>query len=50
MQLDNTWNQLQTLCEYVDDTEDFINIELDSHRNGLIRVRAAFRQLPSYAS
>ncbi|GAB4815414.1 hypothetical protein N2152v2_002460 [Parachlorella kessleri] len=36
--LDSTWNQLQTLCEYVDDTEDFINIELDSHRNQLIRL------------
>jgi hypothetical protein len=25
--------RMQTLSEYVDDTEDFINIELDSHRN-----------------
>lgn len=38
MRLDNTWNRLQTLTEYVDDTEDFINIELDSHRNQLIRL------------
>jgi magnesium transporter len=38
MQIDNTWNKLQTLTEYVDDTEDFINIELDSHRNQLIRL------------
>lgn len=38
MRLDNTWNKLQTLTEYVDDTEDFINIELDSHRNQLIRL------------
>ena len=29
---------MQTLSEYVDDTEDFINIELDSHRNQLIRL------------
>lgn len=38
MQVDNTYNKLQTLCEYIDDTEDYINIELDSHRNELIRV------------
>ncbi|KDD72467.1 hypothetical protein H632_c3305p0, partial [Helicosporidium sp. ATCC 50920] len=38
MQLDNTFNKLQTLCEYIDDTEDYINIELDSHRNELIRL------------
>jgi magnesium transporter len=38
MRLDNTWNRMQTLSEYVDDTEDFINIELDSHRNQLIRL------------
>ena len=29
---------MQTLSEYVDDTEDFINIALDSHRNQLIRL------------
>ncbi|KAL4856218.1 Magnesium transporter MRS2-7 [Chlorella vulgaris] len=38
MQIDNTYNKLQTLCEYIDDTEDYINIELDSHRNSLIRL------------
>ncbi|KAK9832888.1 hypothetical protein WJX74_000837 [Apatococcus lobatus] len=38
MQLDNTYNKLQTLCEYIDDTEDYINIELDSQRNQLIRI------------
>ncbi|KAL4451649.1 hypothetical protein ABPG75_007311 [Micractinium tetrahymenae] len=38
MQIDNTFNKLQTLCEYIDDTEDYINIELDSHRNSLIRL------------
>ncbi|EFN56043.1 hypothetical protein CHLNCDRAFT_57773 [Chlorella variabilis] len=37
-QIDNTYNKLQTLCEYIDDTEDYINIELDSHRNALIRL------------
>ncbi|KAG7667553.1 hypothetical protein Ndes2526B_g07491 [Nannochloris sp. 'desiccata'] len=38
MMVDNTCNKLQTLAEYIDDTEDFINIELDSHRNQLIRL------------
>lgn len=38
MQVDNAWNKLQTLAEYIDDTEDFIAIELDSHRNQLIRL------------
>ena len=36
--LDNTWNKLQTLTEYVGDTEDFVNIKLDSQRNQLIRL------------
>lgn len=38
MQVDNTWNKLQTLTEYIDDTEDYINIQLDSQRNQLIRL------------
>jgi magnesium transporter len=38
MQMDNAWNKLQTLTEYVDDTEDYVNIELDSHRNKLIQL------------
>ncbi|KDD71557.1 hypothetical protein H632_c4800p0 [Helicosporidium sp. ATCC 50920] len=38
MQLDNTYNKLQTLYEYVDDTEDFITLELDNKRNQIIRV------------
>lgn len=38
MQVDNVWNRLQTLKEYIDDTEDLINIELDQHRNQLISV------------
>ena len=38
MQVDATFNRLQTLCEYIDDTEDYINIELDNHRNQLIRL------------
>uniref|UniRef100_A0A1D2AE65 Magnesium transporter n=1 Tax=Auxenochlorella protothecoides TaxID=3075 RepID=A0A1D2AE65_AUXPR len=39
MQLDNTYNKLQTLYEYIDDTEDFINLELDSKRNQIIRMQ-----------
>lgn len=38
MQVDNTYNKLQTLNEYINDTEDFVNVELDSKRNQLIRV------------
>jgi magnesium transporter len=38
MQADNTWNKLQTLTEYIDDTEDYVNIQLDSQRNQLIRL------------
>lgn len=38
MQIDNTYNKLQTLMEYIDDAEDYINIELDSHRNQIIQL------------
>ena len=38
LQADNTWNKLQTLTEYIDDTEDYVNIQLDSQRNQLIRL------------
>ena len=38
MHLDNSWNKLRTLSEYIDDTEDFISIELDSHRNQLTAI------------
>ena len=30
MNLDNTWNRLQTLAEYVDDTEDYIKFDVRS--------------------
>lgn len=40
LQLDNTLNRLQTLCEYIDDTEDYINIEQDKNRNQLLQVGA----------
>jgi hypothetical protein len=41
MSLDSTWNRLQAIGEYIDDTEDYVNITLDSHRNQLIQVRHA---------
>ena len=38
MQVDGTLNRLNTLREYIDDTEDYINIQLDNHRNQLIQL------------
>ncbi|WOL08001.1 magnesium transporter MRS2-I-like [Canna indica] len=38
VQLDGTLNKLNTLREYVDDTEDYINFQLDNHRNQLIQL------------
>ncbi|XP_038984881.1 magnesium transporter MRS2-I isoform X2 [Phoenix dactylifera] len=38
MQIDGTLNRLTTLREYIDDTEDYINIQLDNHRNQLIQL------------
>ncbi|XP_048138459.1 magnesium transporter MRS2-I-like isoform X2 [Rhodamnia argentea] len=41
MQIDGTLNKLATLREYIDDTEDYINIQLDNHRNQLIQMQNA---------
>ncbi|GAV69598.1 CorA domain-containing protein [Cephalotus follicularis] len=38
MQIDGTLNKLTTLREYIADTEDYINIQLDNHRNQLIQL------------
>ncbi|KAM7253881.1 hypothetical protein ACFE04_031563 [Oxalis oulophora] len=38
MEIDGTLNKLTTLREYIDDTEDYINIQLDNHRNQLIQL------------
>ncbi|KAK4425565.1 Magnesium transporter MRS2-2 [Sesamum alatum] len=38
MQIDGTLNRLTTLREYIDNTEDYINIQLDNHRNQLIQL------------
>lgn len=35
--IDNTLNKLTSLKEYIEDTEDFINIQLDNVRNQLIQ-------------
>ncbi|KAK6284807.1 hypothetical protein POUND7_003759 [Theobroma cacao] len=35
--IDSSLNKLTTMKEYIDDTEDFINIQLDSQRNRLIQ-------------
>jgi len=43
MNLDNTWNRLQTLAEYVDDTEDYIKFDIDTKRNQFIEVLSYFR-------
>lgn len=34
--------------EYIDDTEDYINLELDSHRNTIIQVCPFDVLLPTY--
>ncbi|XP_078430177.1 magnesium transporter MRS2-5-like [Wolffia australiana] len=36
--VDNTSSNLQSLKEYIDDTEDFINIKLDNVQNQLIQI------------
>ncbi|MCO5580334.1 hypothetical protein L7F22_034200 [Adiantum nelumboides] len=38
MRIDETLNKLLALREYIDDTEDYINFQLDKHRNRLIQV------------
>eukprot|EP00227_Mantoniella_beaufortii_P018044 CAMPEP_0197597414 /NCGR_PEP_ID=MMETSP1326-20131121/27283_1 /TAXON_ID=1155430 /ORGANISM="Genus nov. species nov., Strain RCC2288" /LENGTH=631 /DNA_ID=CAMNT_0043164087 /DNA_START=36 /DNA_END=1931 /DNA_ORIENTATION=- len=36
--IDSTFAELEALGEYIDDTEDFVNIQLDSQRNQLIKL------------
>ncbi|CAK8544480.1 unnamed protein product [Lathyrus sativus] len=38
VQIDGTLNKLSTLTEYVDDTEDYINIMLDDKQNHLLQM------------
>ena len=51
MQVDTMFDKLVTVGEYIKDTEEYINIELDSSRNRLIRMDiilsvAAFALMP----
>lgn len=38
MRLDKIQNRLNTLCNYTDNTEDYVNIQQDKHRNQLLQV------------
>ncbi|CAL5207982.1 unnamed protein product [Lathyrus oleraceus] len=38
MQIDGTLDRLYTLRGYIDDTEDYMNIQIDNHRNQLIQL------------
>lgn len=39
MQLDGMRNKILTVREYIDDTEDYVNIQLDNQRNQLIQLQ-----------
>ncbi|KAM7250687.1 hypothetical protein ACFE04_022570 [Oxalis oulophora] len=39
MQLDGTRNKMLSVREYIDDTEDYVNIQLDNQRNELIQLQ-----------
>ncbi|KAI3448335.1 hypothetical protein Pfo_005000 [Paulownia fortunei] len=39
MQLDGTRNKILSVREYIDDTEDYVNIQLDNQRNELIQLQ-----------
>ncbi|MED6131007.1 Magnesium transporter MRS2-4 [Stylosanthes scabra] len=39
VQLDGTRNKILSVREYIDDTEDYVNIQLDNHRNELIQLQ-----------
>ncbi|KAK4784710.1 hypothetical protein SAY86_019078 [Trapa natans] len=39
MQLDGTRNKIISVREYIDDTEDYVNIQLDNYRNQLIQLQ-----------
>ncbi|KXZ42860.1 hypothetical protein GPECTOR_114g311 [Gonium pectorale] len=45
MQVDHSYNRLQTVHEYIKDTEDLVTIQLDQHRNQLITVDLALTSL-----
>ncbi|KAF8404245.1 hypothetical protein HHK36_009127 [Tetracentron sinense] len=39
MQLDGIRNKILSVREYIDDTEDYVNIQLDNQRNELIQLQ-----------
>ncbi|CAI9103803.1 OLC1v1002361C1 [Oldenlandia corymbosa var. corymbosa] len=39
VQLDRTRNKILSVREYIDDTEDYVNIQLDNQRNELIQLQ-----------
>ncbi|DBB04051.1 TPA: hypothetical protein ACH3X1_013106 [Trebouxia sp. C0004] len=39
IQMDNTFNRLETMNEYISDTEEYIDLEINNFRNNLIRTR-----------
>ncbi|XP_020975850.1 magnesium transporter MRS2-4-like [Arachis ipaensis] len=39
MQLDGTRNKILSVREYIDDTEDYVNIQLDNHKKKLIQLQ-----------
>lgn len=39
MQLEGMRNKILTVREYIDDTEDYVNIQLDNQRNELIQLQ-----------
>ncbi|KAK4254422.1 hypothetical protein QN277_009807 [Acacia crassicarpa] len=39
IQLDGTRNRILSVREYIDDTEDYVNIQLDNQRNELIQLQ-----------
>ncbi|KAL4318318.1 hypothetical protein GQ457_18G016800 [Hibiscus cannabinus] len=39
MRLDGMRNKILSVREYIDDTEDYVNIQLDNHRNELIELQ-----------
>ncbi len=46
MQVTSTENKLSTLYEYVDDTEDYVEIQQDNRRNQLIKLDLLVCALP----
>ncbi|DBA67446.1 TPA: hypothetical protein ACH3X2_001730 [Trebouxia sp. C0005] len=39
IQMDNTFNRLETMNQYISDTEEYIDLEINNFRNNLIRTR-----------